>query len=42
MAQFEGNEAKDVKCRKCKYDTVRIERWYSHAEFMGNVVRTYT
>ena len=42
MAQFEGDEAANVNCRRCKYNAERIERWYSHAEFMGNVVRTYT
>jgi hypothetical protein len=42
MAQFEGDEAGNVNCRRCKYNAERIERWYSHAEFMGNVVRTYT
>lgn len=42
MAQFEGDEAGNVRCRKCRYDTERMERWYSHAEFMGNVVRTYS
>lgn len=42
MAQFEGDDAGNVNCRKCKYTTERIERWYSHAEFMGNVVRAYS
>jgi Zn ribbon nucleic-acid-binding protein len=42
MAQFEGDKAGNVNCRRCKYNAQRIERWYSHAEFMGNVVRTYS